>query len=99
MKTSSADVLSRAVKHYFFEELVMLLTAAWASLTEIEPGFEAGVMTKRPVAALRPSTRALPCLSDLLLALFGRVPIFGNVHLSPPTRKVGRTAILDAAQG
>ena len=72
MKTSSADVRSRVAKSYFFLLPVTLLAAALASLMEIEPRFEAGVMTKRPVAALRPRT-ALPCLPTLLLTVSERV--------------------------
>src|SRR5215212_1006202 len=72
MKTSSADVRSRVAKSYFFVLPVTLLAAALASWMEIEPRFEAGVITKRPVAALRPRT-VLPCLPVLLLAASERV--------------------------
>ena len=88
MKTSSADGRSRAAKRYFFllRLPVTLLAAALASLTEIEPLFDAGVMTKRPVAALRPST-ALPCLPGLLLTVFERVAMTINVRAFPATHK------------
>src|SRR5687768_9568986 len=88
MKTSSADVRSREAKRYFFllRVPVTLLAAALASWMEIEPLFDAGVMTKRPVAALRPST-ALPCLPGLLPTVSERVAMIINVRASSATRK------------
>lgn len=96
MKTSSADVRSRAAKRYFYLLPVTLLAAALASVTEIEPRFEAGGMTKRPVAALRPST-AFPCLPGLLLTVSERVAMTFNVRISGPARK-RRFATCDGAE-
>ena len=65
MNTSSADVPDLAAKRYFFLLWTSLATRL-ASRIEIEPPFDAGLSTKRPVAALRPATwpPGLPVLGD-----------------------------------
>lgn len=91
MKTSSADVRSRAAKRYVFLPLVTLLAAALASLTVIEPRFEAGVSTKRPVAALRPRT-APSCLLGFPPVVSERVAMPINVRVCPAPRKAEHRA-------
>ena len=54
---------------YFFFSLLTLLTAVFASFIEIDPCFEAGFNTNRPVAALRPTTSGLYLLSLALTDL------------------------------
>jgi hypothetical protein len=72
MKTSFGDVRLRAAKCYFFLLFRTFVTAAFASFKEIVPGFEAGLRTKRPVAALRPRM-ASPRLEDLPYVVCVRV--------------------------
>ena len=72
MKTSLVDVRSTPANRQDFLRAITLRTAVEAALTEIEPVLDAGLNTKRPVAALRPSTEPLG-FPDLAPVEWGRV--------------------------
>ena len=90
MNTSSADVPALAANGYFFLLWTSLATRLTSRIV-IELPFDAGLSTKRPVAALRPATwlPGLPVLGDAELVEVAMRRLC--VHTAQRARDKGRT--------